>query len=153
MEKVIEELTNPIWWITVVVAGIIVNIIAAYGKTKLDRTISKTSSWWTNKSKERKQIEVQKLEELKSSKVARYKAHFYSTRNPILATFTLLIGISTMLIVSIVEQYITSNIIQIFGLAIGSITFFAAYVMMISSFNLRIRLFKAIEELPEDESP
>jgi len=153
LEKIIEELANPIWWITVVIAGIIVNIMASYIKVKLDKTISKASSWWTNKSVKRKEIEAQKLEELKSSKVARYKAYFYSTRDPIIATFTLLMGISIMLTMSIIEQYIVSDIMQIFGLAFSAITFFSAYLMMISSFKLRIRLFKALDELPENENP
>ena len=54
MEKLSDVLTSPVWWVTVVVAGIAINVISAYLKTSLDQRLSGLSSWWRNRSIKRK---------------------------------------------------------------------------------------------------
>ena len=54
MDKLSDVLTSPVWWFTVVIAGIAINIISIYIKKSLDERLSTISSWWRNRSEKRK---------------------------------------------------------------------------------------------------
>ncbi|RCS56864.1 hypothetical protein DU000_11030 [Parvibium lacunae] len=50
MNEIITELSKPVWWVSVVVAGILINLLSAYIKSKLDTIAARTFSWWRDKS-------------------------------------------------------------------------------------------------------
>lgn len=50
MERIFTELSNPVWWFSVVIAGITINILSSYLRGALDEFFSKSSSWWRNRS-------------------------------------------------------------------------------------------------------
>ena len=54
MDKLSDALTSPVWWLSVVIAGIAINVISAYLKTSLDERLSSLSSRWRNRSEKRK---------------------------------------------------------------------------------------------------
>jgi hypothetical protein len=53
--KLLDILASPLWWFSVVFAGICINILSAYLKNTLDDRLSKISTWWRNRSEIRKQ--------------------------------------------------------------------------------------------------
>ena len=55
MDEVVTELSKPIWWISVVVAGIVINLLSSYIKTQLDRSILSTASWLRRHSTRRQE--------------------------------------------------------------------------------------------------
>ena len=64
MSELLKYLASPVWWITVVVFGIIINLASDYLKPLIDRNISKV--WHSyrikvNKKSERRNREVQEL--------------------------------------------------------------------------------------------
>lgn len=54
MENIYELLKTPQWWVTVVVAGIFINLLSSYLKNVLDARISGFSNWWQNRSSNKK---------------------------------------------------------------------------------------------------
>lgn len=54
MEEIYEIVKTPQWWITVVIAGIGINLISSYLKSLLDGHLSRISKWWRNRSQEKK---------------------------------------------------------------------------------------------------
>jgi hypothetical protein len=44
MQKIIDDLATPYWWVSVVLVGIAINLASAYMKGPLDRWIEKRSS-------------------------------------------------------------------------------------------------------------
>ena len=56
MKDIVDVLTSPLWWFTAIIAGLLVNILAAYTKPFLDRflsAISKRYRVWSADRKER----------------------------------------------------------------------------------------------------
>ncbi len=53
MEEFFVQISQPVWWISVIVVGILVNLVSAYLKEKMDRTMASTSMWWRNRSARR----------------------------------------------------------------------------------------------------
>ena len=64
MNDIINELAKPVWWVSVVIAGIIINLISAYLKTRLDRTLSGASAWWTSQSGKSKKDWAERVERI-----------------------------------------------------------------------------------------
>ncbi|MFM2663495.1 hypothetical protein AAFX24_00965 [Vibrio mediterranei] len=50
MEEIINTVSEPVWWFSVVVMGIVINLSSAYIKEPFDRVMSNVSSWWKSKS-------------------------------------------------------------------------------------------------------
>jgi hypothetical protein len=46
MDELSKNLASPSWWFSVVLAGIVVNVVAAYAKPALDRLLAGVSSRW-----------------------------------------------------------------------------------------------------------
>ena len=55
MNEIVEAISSPVWWASVVVAGFLVNIIAAYAKPVVDRLLSAMSGRYRVWSEDRKQ--------------------------------------------------------------------------------------------------
>ena len=43
MDELIKQLSSPIWWVSVIVAGFLVNLFAAYAKPIIDKIVSRYS--------------------------------------------------------------------------------------------------------------
>lgn len=50
MDEIVTELSKPVWWISVVVAGIIINLISSYLKTGVDFLSSKLITGWSQRN-------------------------------------------------------------------------------------------------------
>ena len=69
MKEILDMIGTPVWWVTVVVAGIVVSIVASYLRDFLDNWLSRVSAWWRGKSEKAKEEErryVVKLQESQS---------------------------------------------------------------------------------------
>jgi len=49
MDDLIADLGTPRWWMSVVVAGILVNIAATYLMKLVDPRLTRASAWWRRK--------------------------------------------------------------------------------------------------------
>jgi hypothetical protein len=64
MSKIIAEISNPVWWFSVVIAGISINILSSYLRGALDGFFSKSSSWWRNRSLARKKVWEKRVDKI-----------------------------------------------------------------------------------------
>ncbi|WP_420208304.1 hypothetical protein [Candidatus Electronema sp. JC] len=67
MERIFTELSNPVWWFSVVLAGIAINVFSSYLKGAIDNVFSKSSGWWKNKSLARKKAWEEQVNKLASN--------------------------------------------------------------------------------------
>ncbi len=68
LDAIVKELSKPIWWISVVFAGIVINLLSAYIKSQIDKTFIGTLSWWREKSTERQKQWVLRIDAIISNK-------------------------------------------------------------------------------------
>ncbi len=76
MSEILTELSKPVWWVSVVVAGLLINLLSAYMKSSLDGFLSNISAWWRDKSVKRKQVWQNRVAEIRSSEQARHIVSF-----------------------------------------------------------------------------
>jgi hypothetical protein len=55
MEKFIQDIATTYWWVSVVIVGIIVNIISSYLKPFLENKLSLVSGYWKQRKEKRKE--------------------------------------------------------------------------------------------------
>ena len=53
MDEFVKSLSSLSWWLSVVVVGILINLVSAYLKPRIDHRLLLTSSWWRKRSQER----------------------------------------------------------------------------------------------------
>jgi ABC-type polysaccharide/polyol phosphate export permease len=94
MESITKELSNPVWWVTVVIAGIIINLVAAFLFKKMEGSIPNASSKLKYLSEKRKQERKKRIENLKSDKQAVYLASLDEIRHRIRMVQSTVLGLS-----------------------------------------------------------
>lgn len=57
MNEFLSNVNSLYWWISVVVVGILLNVISSYSRDWIDRALSRISGWWANRSDVRRQKE------------------------------------------------------------------------------------------------
>lgn len=79
MNEIITELSKPVWWVSVVVAGILINLLSSYLKTGVDSWTSKLIANWNQRSEKNKREWLELIESIKQSDAHNFKA--ISTEN------------------------------------------------------------------------
>jgi hypothetical protein len=100
MNEVVMELSRPVWWISVVVAGIIINLLSAYLKPSLDKYFSSTSSWWRNRSEKRRAVWVVRVERIVQDEKFERSEVESEVRLRLLAIHSLLLAIFLIVLAS-----------------------------------------------------
>ncbi|CEO39091.1 hypothetical protein [Photobacterium kishitanii] len=59
MDEFFKSLTSPVWWISVVVVGILVSVIAAYIKESIDKILSSIFKAWKLNVEQRKNKHIE----------------------------------------------------------------------------------------------
>ena len=124
METIISELSKPIWWVTVVIAGILINLISAYSKPVIDKLFSAISS---NIRKRNQEIEKEKLryiERLTNDQFFFIREQFSELRLRIQSIYALVVSV---FIVAVLNLFFISKIINIIFMAMASTSFFFSY--------------------------
>src|SRR5438128_2330558 len=67
MSEFMLDLASPSWWMSVVVAGILVNIVATYLTKLLDARLRRASSWWRRKRAVAEQDRLATVEALRKN--------------------------------------------------------------------------------------
>jgi flagellar biosynthesis protein FliQ len=55
------------WWISVVIVGLMINLISAYAKPKIDDQVAKLSHWWANQNEKERLQRTRRIESIRSS--------------------------------------------------------------------------------------
>jgi len=75
MASLVESLRDPSWWFTVVVAGTVINLVAAFLFRRLDSQIASVSSVWRARSAKRQEERSGRIALLASD--SRFRQHWY----------------------------------------------------------------------------
>ena len=68
MDDLIADLGSPRWWVSVVVAGILVNIAATYLTKLLDARLTRASAWWRRKKASAEQERLATLDAFRADR-------------------------------------------------------------------------------------
>ena len=110
MKEIIRNLSSIFWWLSVIVAGIIINLIGIYIKPQLDKHLSSGPDWWCRQSKKARQDRRAKIEELQNNHHAQIMAGFEMLHNQVFSAVLILISWTL---------YMSQSMTSIFGLLIG----------------------------------
>jgi hypothetical protein len=148
MNDLVNELTKPVWWVSVVVVGILVNLASAYFKSILDRSLTTTTRWWQLRSSARRKAWENYVNLLKTSQEALNQARYLELRARLQAIFFLICATVFFLIdffVRASEQKF-SLFLTIFPLASAALFFVVAYRYLIDAIKKGEAIHEAIPE-------
>lgn len=126
MESFLEQLSSLSWWLSVVVVGIVINLVTAYAKPKLDSSLSSVSGWWRDRTEQQKAERTAKVDFLRSSKDEQIHAALDDLRDRIRALYLLLVGVFFMLLPAFLEL---GKATKPFVLGLSALTYFASFVI------------------------
>jgi hypothetical protein len=92
MDKITNELTSPSWWFSVVIAGLLINMISAYLKEAFDSWAAGLSVWARSKSEARIQAWNQLVASVGASSKSLNEAFQQELRLRVNACFYLLLA-------------------------------------------------------------
>jgi hypothetical protein len=142
MNEIINELSKPVWWVSVVIAGIIINLISAYLKTRLDKTLSSASAWWASQSAKRKKDWSERVERISEGGVELASEIAEESRQRLQSIQVLLLAILLLLQLVLMES-IRADVpreIKVAFLGVSSALLFASFMSLQSA----IRTARAI---------
>lgn len=130
MGDLAHELTNPTWWLSVVVAGILVNLASSYLKSRLDKSVSATSGWWRRRSERRQKLWAEYVAHLAANVEARTQARHLEIRLRLQAIMSFLFAIAFAFIgiVAPLLQQPSSHYVSGGALVFSALLTFIAYL-------------------------
>lgn len=155
MDNLSEILTSPVWWITVVITGIAINVVSAYLKTSLDERISNISAWWRNRSEKRKAEFERDIQELVDDPQEQLIACYRGLRQRIFVILYFLFGTLFMISAQLPFLLEAPKILRSLGMFLAAFAFLRASVCLLSGMNIhavivesRTRCRKRAEQSP-----
>lgn len=94
MKEFLYDILSLRWWFGVVIVGILVNLLAAYLKPRIDTTLGKFSLWWSTRTKEKKIQFDEAVSRMKNNPHEEIIAHFAEARERLRAVLSLVMGMS-----------------------------------------------------------
>lgn len=95
-ESLLDDFSSLRWWVSVVAAGILVNIVAAYLLVALDRLGSKASIGWATRTAAKADQRARLVARLREDPEARIMWAFAEMRSRVWAVICLLVGLAGM---------------------------------------------------------
>jgi hypothetical protein len=93
MNEILNELAKPVWWFSVVIAGIAINLLSSYLRSRLDSGTARISIWWRSRSAQKKaRWDARVLRLVEDPKELALAMHI-ETRGRMQAIYLLMIGI------------------------------------------------------------
>lgn len=133
LTEIINELSKPIWWVSVVIAGIAINLISSYLKGALDKKLSGASSWWRSRSDTRRRAWEIRLQRLKSSSEERRQAEASEIRNRLQSLHLLLMALFLSVLSFSTGISSLSRPLGIVCLCFSALTIFLAFLAHVRS--------------------
>ena len=147
MEDLINELTKPVWWFSVIVAGVLVNLGSSYLKSVLDKSLSTTSYWWRRRSDSRREAWAKYIHSLAEPE-AREHARHLEIRDRLQAIFFLLCG-ATFTLMGMVSRIAVPEFprtLIVFCLGSGALTIFFSYMCLLDAVRRARAIHAAVAE-------
>lgn len=137
MEDIVKELSTPVWWVTVVFAGILINVLAAFMLKRLEGILSKISSTFRDKSEQRRAERDQRIEHLRNDQRAIYLASLDEIRHRLRATQSLVLGMFLFTLIDFASARLNiADIVAIFVLVLATWSVFIGWISHSKSMSL-----------------
>jgi hypothetical protein len=147
MEDALKAITSPAWWVGVVIVGLLINLVAAYLKPRLDQAASSISVRWATRTDEQRRQRLERIQHLRGDVNEQLFASF-DVIYALLGAILLLIG--SMFLFMVLFPYRTK-------LNLGNLTFLLTFptiftVIFAQLFALRYgRIRSEIREAQQSE--
>jgi hypothetical protein len=130
LNDVLSELSKPVWWVSVVIAGIAINLLSAYMKGSLDKAHTATSSWWRRRSSVRQLSWENQIKRLRNSEDAKRLAAASEIRNRLQSLHMLLLAILMLLLPAFMNTsgFQFPKVAAIFVLGFSMAMFFLSFL-------------------------
>ncbi len=92
MNNFLSNLSSIYWWISVVVVGVLINILSVYVTRRLDARLSKASLWWRGRSEKERARYLTELAVLRTSQHEQVMAGLREIRFRIRSVFLFVNG-------------------------------------------------------------
>ena len=158
MNEVIAQLASPVWWFTVVLVGIAINLVSAYCKPLVDRIGGGTWDWWRRSSVKRAAAASARLKLLRESASAREKAKIMVLREALMSVSFMLMAIFILCLELWMQAGVSpgsalDNRIKTVVFAAAAFAWFASYLALNRSIRERVELFRALDSLEDGQFP
>ncbi|RQO35859.1 hypothetical protein DBR37_05735 [Herminiimonas sp. KBW02] len=153
MQKLIDELTNPFWWLSIVIVGVFTSLMSSYLIRYLDKCFSRTSSWWHSRSEEKKAEWKEQVDWIRQSEKNLLIQSFEETRQRLRAIYFLLLGCLLAVLASILAQYDHPGVkyMVMFGLAMSTFNALVATYAFLQATDHREKIYQALRQ-PKNEN-
>ncbi len=94
MDRVFEEISNPVFWFSVVIVGLLVNVASSYLLKLLDAQVSKVSKTRSEKQAKRQQVELMLVEELRTDHQKQINMQFRIIEDHFRAVWFMLLAVA-----------------------------------------------------------
>ncbi len=106
MDDLINNVGSLTWWISVVLVGVLINLVSAYLKSLLDRVLSGLSEQWKMRSQLAREADEKLIECLRSSAAAREFQWKAEVRARLQTLVSLLLGTLFLLIYVMIRMQV-----------------------------------------------
>jgi hypothetical protein len=151
MNEILKLATSPVWWISVVIVGILINLLSAYLKPPLDDRFGRISTWWRVRSKTKGEAWAKEVERLRASSEGRIAATIEEFRSRLWMMSYLLFLIMFLLMLTVPLPHPLPNAFRSFILIAGALTL----ALVLAAHNRAARFHRLIREAlsKDDKSP
>jgi hypothetical protein len=115
MQEIFTNITAPAWWFSTVIAALAINLISSYGKNWIDRTLSKVSRKWVQRTVNSRQEFQRETERLVMSPHSLRQASENEVRYRLQAILVLLIAVICLLSMTILSRNISLTVNDVFS--------------------------------------
>jgi len=152
MDELIKQLSSPGWWLSVVVAGIGINLASAYLKPLVDRVLGRTSGWWAARLDAASTARNQWIEALRADEHEQVMAGLSELTWRIRSVWFVAFSSIFFVLGGVVQNYVDfyrSDIAVLASYAMGTVALFYGYLFVIRAARIRRDLHAARHEAPE----
>jgi hypothetical protein len=139
----LDALSSPAWWVSVVIVGVLINLVSAYLKPTLDTRLSKASGWWKARAVAEQRARHDLVERLKKSSHEQMLACFAEQRYRIRSVYMLVFG-AFMLLVTGAMPFQPYEAAITMTLAIGAMSLFTSFHLFSAGIRIKRALVEAI---------
>lgn len=136
LNDIITELSKPVWWVSVVVAGIFINLISSYLKSNMDVGLSKLFSIWNERSIKQKNAWNTLVYEIRLSDATLHALLAKETRTRLQSIHLLLISIfisNFPFVISLESGGDAHRLLNVFFYALSAFTFFMSFLAFLTA--------------------
>ena len=90
---ILSFMSSPIWWISIILSGILINLLSSFLLKRIEKFLSKYFLWIRNRAEFHKEREDKLLKELKSDKFFQITFRLENIKSIIMGVSCLLIGL------------------------------------------------------------